>query len=92
MADDIQDLSDQCREGRKLKRKMMADGKVEEAVEIGDMVDRSRLQVDSRKWLLSKLVPHKYGDKITQEISGPNGKPLFDLDAAIEAFRNGQSG
>lgn len=30
----------------------------------GEHVQRSRLRVDSRKWLLSKLLPKKYGDKI----------------------------
>ena len=29
-----------------------------------DVVARSRLRVDSRKWLLSKLLPKKYGDKL----------------------------
>ncbi len=30
----------------------------------GEHVNRSRLRVDSRKWLLSKLAAKKYGDKI----------------------------
>jgi hypothetical protein len=30
----------------------------------GDMIEHRRLQVDARKWLLSKLAPRKYGDKI----------------------------
>lgn len=42
----------------------------------GDAIQRSRLMVDSRKWLLSKLLPKKYGDKITQEHQGPDGGPL----------------
>lgn len=29
-----------------------------------DVIARSRLRVDSRKWLLSKLMPKKYGEKI----------------------------
>lgn len=35
-------------------------------------VQRSRLRVDTRKWLLSKLMPKKYGDlqQIDQKISG----------------------
>jgi hypothetical protein len=33
----------------------------------GEHVQRSRLRVDTRKWLMSKLAPKKYGDKITQE-------------------------
>ena len=33
-------------------------------------IQRSRLRVDSRKWLLSKLVPSKYGDKVAHEHDG----------------------
>ena len=36
----------------------------------GDMVEHRRLQVDTRKWLLSKLAPKKYGDKQQVELSG----------------------
>jgi hypothetical protein len=37
-------------------------------------VNRSRLRVDTRKWLLSKVLPKIYGDKV--ELSGPDGGPL----------------
>lgn len=30
----------------------------------GEHIQRSRLRVDSRKWLMSKLAPKKYGDKL----------------------------
>ena len=33
-------------------------------------MDRSRLQIDARKWLLSKMLPKKYGDKQQLEHSG----------------------
>jgi hypothetical protein len=33
-------------------------------------INRSRLRVDARKWLMSKLQPKKYGDRIQQEVSG----------------------
>lgn len=36
----------------------------------GDHIQRSRLRIETRKWLASKLKPKKYGDKILQEISG----------------------
>lgn len=36
----------------------------------GEAMQRSRLRIDTRKWLASKLKPKKYGDKIQQEISG----------------------
>ena len=41
-----------------------------------DVVARSRLRIDARKWLASKMAPKKYGDKIAQEISGADGNPL----------------
>ena len=39
-------------------------------------VQHQRLRVDSRKWLLSKMMPKVYGDKTTQEVTGANGGPL----------------
>lgn len=30
----------------------------------GDMVERSRLEVDAKKWIVSKLLPKKYGDRL----------------------------
>jgi hypothetical protein len=41
-------------------------------------IQRSRLRVDSRKWLASKLVPKKYGDKVSAEVSGPDGGPILE--------------
>ncbi len=39
-----------------------------------ELVARSRLRVDSRKWLLSKLASKKYGDKL--ELSGNAENPI----------------
>lgn len=36
----------------------------------GEAINRSRLRVDTRKWLLAKLQPRKYGDRIHTEHSG----------------------
>lgn len=33
-------------------------------------VQRSRLRVDTRKWIASKLLPKKFGDKVEHEHSG----------------------
>lgn len=41
-----------------------------------DVIARSRLRVDSRKWLMSKMLPKKYGDKVTQEVTGAEGGPV----------------
>jgi hypothetical protein len=39
-------------------------------------IHRSRLRVDTRKWMVARLAPKKYGDRIAQEISGFDGAPL----------------
>jgi hypothetical protein len=33
-------------------------------IENGEAIRRSQLRIDSRKWLMSKLAPKKYGDKL----------------------------
>ncbi len=41
-----------------------------------DMLGHRRLQIETRKWLLGKLRPKKYGDFTRNEVSGPDGKSL----------------
>lgn len=57
-----------------------------------DVIARSRLRVDTRKWAASKLNPARYGDVVRNEISGPGGGPVAVQavprdQAAIEAVR-----
>ena len=40
-------------------------------------VQRSRLRVDSRKWLLAKALPKVFGDKVAVEATGAGGAPLI---------------
>lgn len=39
-------------------------------------IQRAKLRVDTRKWLLSKMLPHLYGDKVDVSIGGRNGKAI----------------
>jgi hypothetical protein len=39
-------------------------------------VQRSRLRIETRKWALARMNPKKYGDKMTAELTGPEGGPL----------------
>ena len=68
-AAEIIELADAERETR--KHVYRADGTKE--VTVADAVERTRLQIDARKWYASKLAPKKYGDKVQTEISGPDG-------------------
>lgn len=35
-----------------------------------------KLQLDARKWALARRLPKKYGDKVTQEVTGADGGPI----------------
>jgi uncharacterized protein YodC (DUF2158 family) len=46
-------------------------------------IQRNRLRVDTRKWLMSKLAPKKYGDRVTQEVTGKDGGPVEFVTKSI---------
>lgn len=41
-----------------------------------DHIQRSRLRVDARKWVVARMNPRKYGEKKGLELSGPDGGPV----------------
>lgn len=51
----------------------------------GEHIQRSRLRVEARKWIAAKLKPKKYGDRLTQEVTGKDGKPLADAGQTVAA-------
>lgn len=72
MSDEILAIADDS------TRDTMTVGHDDSTREVADneWINRSRLRVDTRKWLMGKLAPKKYGDKVEQFISGPNGGPI----------------
>lgn len=68
-ADDIVDISD---DGTRDYKESGDKGPVVDM----DHISRSRLRVDTRKFLMSKIVPKIYGDRIAQEITGADGGPI----------------
>jgi hypothetical protein len=44
-----------------------------------------RIRIDARKWYAGKLRPKKYGDRLQQELSGPDGGPI-DLTAKVSIY------
>jgi len=67
-------------------RARMLDAQAEALEEIGELAEKAetavevaglRLKSDNRKWLLSKLAPKKYGDKLELGGPGPGGSHLF---------------
>lgn len=49
-------------------------GSTEHGTTDSGAVQKQRLQVDTRKWLLSKIAPKKYGDKVT--LAGDEENPM----------------
>lgn len=41
------------------------------------VVTRDRLRVDTRKFLLVSLMPDKFGQKVKNEMTGPDGSPIM---------------
>ena len=51
------------------------------------VVQRHRLMVDSRKWILAKCLPKIYGDRIDARLADANGEPLqIQATVAIRAL------
>lgn len=46
----------------------------------GEHVNRSRLRVDTRKWIAAKLKPKKFGEKVQTELTGADGGPIQTAD------------
>lgn len=47
-------------------------------------IQRSRLRVDTRKWLLSKLSPRQYGDRVALNHGGQEDNPMRALIMAVQ--------
>lgn len=69
LADEIMDISDDGRNDWMVKHGDDNPGWILN----GEHVQRSKLRVDTRKWLLSKIAPKKYGDKVAMEHTSPDG-------------------
>lgn len=50
-----------------------------------NVIQRSRLRVDTRKWYLSKLAPKKYGEKL--ELSGDPDRPVVPMTSEERDLR-----
>lgn len=66
MAEEMLDIADDNTQDIK---KIMKGGEVIE-IEDTEVTNRSKLRVETRKWLAGKLKPKKYGDKLQTEHSG----------------------
>lgn len=75
MAEDLHSIADTPHIGQTRTETRDQNGVSIKVVE-EDMLGHRNLQIGTRKWLLTKMLPKVFGDKITQEVSGPDGQPV----------------
>lgn len=46
-------------------------------------INRSRLRVDTRKWLAARMAPKKYGDRVMNEHTGKDGGPIKSISVGV---------
>lgn len=54
-----------------------ADYKMPDGTVDNGAIQQARLRSDNRRWLLSKVMPRKYGDRITTEVVGDADQPVL---------------
>ena len=69
-ADEIVEISDDGTND--WMERQLRDGKTEEVLD-HEHITRSRLRVDTRKWIMSKLKPGTYGDKLQHANAAGDG-------------------
>jgi hypothetical protein len=52
-----------------------------------EWINRSRLRVDTRKWLLSKLLPKQYGDKVQHANAAGDGDMVVRLETPLSEIK-----
>lgn len=73
--DEMLEIADTPRLGTKTVSKV---GRPDEIIE-GDMVEHRKLQISTRQWILGKMQPKKYGEKLDLTHGGPDGGPVKQL-------------
>lgn len=83
LAEEILEISDNS-EGDFIERPGK-DGEMTKVVD-HEAIARARLRVNSRKWMLSKMLPRVYGDRLVTELTGKDGGPV-EIQASSSAIR-----
>lgn len=85
LADEMLEIADDARND--FVEKALKNGDI---VIVGDseMVNRSRLRVDTRKWIAERLKPKKYGLKSDINVGGQKDNPLINATIDIDSATN----
>ena len=82
MADELVDIADDGKGDIEIRTNSAGE---EYEAQNAEFAARSRLRVDTRKWLLSKLAPKKYGDKLA--VGGDDDAPPIRQSLTVELIK-----
>ena len=88
-AEEIIEIADDSRND--FVEKENRDGSTYEALN-SENINRSRLRVDTRKWLMARPAPKKYGDKVTTALVGDPENPVHSQHTVIVEFVESKDG
>lgn len=85
---DVPEFSDMYMRAKEIGFEVLAD----EIIDIADAAEnvkteelrRHQLMIETRKWLLAKLQPRKYGERVTQEIVGNREEAPVQVEVTKE--------
>jgi hypothetical protein len=86
LADQVLDIADDHRNDWTLRRSQ--DGNTELVVD-HDNIKRSRLRVDARRWLLSKMLPKAFGDRLNLKPKPDDSSDFAELMKLIDGRTRG---
>lgn len=81
-AEQIMEIADTTEAGTKTTLK--GDGTTE--IVTGDMIEHRKLRIDARKWMMARILPKQYGDKVQH--TGDGGGPV-KADITIAFVKTG---
>jgi hypothetical protein len=70
----VSGFAEQYTRARNVGYDLMAEGTLEIADDQREDPNSRRVRIDARKWLLSKMLPKRYGDRL--ELAGDQDNPI----------------
>jgi len=86
--DEVNEIADDSSLDYIFRTKDDGSGESAEAIVNHEHINRSKLRIETRFRFASKMHPRKFGEKVTQEVTGKNGGPIETKDVSpLESAR-----
>lgn len=79
MFEEMLEIADTPLTGVTVTTKLSREGEMYDETKRADMIEHRRLQVDTRKWALAKMLPKVFGDRVQNDVSVAIGEGETDV-------------